>query len=263
MNIRELKQNAKQELSQNRGSAVLAIIMPVLVYFVLYGAFFGIAFAGIAMEQLILSFIGFAAVFVIVIAFIPVTVGYAHFFRPFVAGDKPPVKAVAKAWTGGNFWRNLGRILQTILYFYLWYFLIALLAGIVMSILTFIGMQAGFVTGDDFLEMMLSLLAVNVVIGVVALIFVLFKALSYAMVPFVLSDEEFDQHYFAPVELSRLMMKGNKRKLLLTLLSFIGWMILGVLTLHILTILHVGPYIWGTLAGFYEEAKKNLPEEHK
>ncbi len=260
MSIQELKKNAKQEVSQNRGSAVLAILLPMLVYFVLYGVVFGLAFAGIFMEQLLLSFIGFAGVFAIVLAYIPLPVGYAHFFRPFVAGERPPAGIVKKAWTGGNFGRNLGRTLQAVLYFYLWYILIALLAFAIMAILAFVFMTTGIVDGDNFFEAMISLLAINIVIGAVALIMVIFKALSYAMVPFVLADGEFEQHPLPPVALSRTMMKGKKRKLLLTLLSFIGWFILGALTLHILTILHVAPYLWTTLAGFYKDAKKDMPK---
>ena len=53
---------------------------------------------------------------------------------------------------------------------------------------------------------------------------------------------------------SRVMMDGHKSELFVLYLSFIGWLILCVLTLGIL-IIYVGPYMEASLAAFYNEIK--------
>jgi len=55
---------------------------------------------------------------------------------------------------------------------------------------------------------------------------------------------------------SETMMKGYKGKYFLLCLSFIGWVLLGIITLGI-GFLWIIPYIWLTQANFYENLKKN------
>ena len=52
------------------------------------------------------------------------------------------------------------------------------------------------------------------------------------------------------------MMKGHKWQLFCLEFSFIGWIILSILTFGILT-LWVGPYMETAKAAFYEELKAN------
>lgn len=79
------------------------------------------------------------------------------------------------------------------------------------------------------------------------------KSYSYAMTPYImhenpqLSGEDC-------INASMKMMDGNKGKLFLLDLSFIGWIILGVLTLGI-GLLWVEPYMMCSRAKFYEELK--------
>ncbi len=53
------------------------------------------------------------------------------------------------------------------------------------------------------------------------------------------------------------MMDGHKMELFVLQLSFIGWALLGVLTLGILNIVYVAPYMNTSVAGFYDEVKKD------
>ena len=79
------------------------------------------------------------------------------------------------------------------------------------------------------------------------------KAYSYAMTPFIMVDHpELDADDC--IEKSKAMMKGYKWKLFCVDLSYIGWWLLCVLTLGILT-LWITP--WNTCAKvkFYEELK--------
>ena len=74
------------------------------------------------------------------------------------------------------------------------------------------------------------------------------------MIPFLLTenpnmgmDEAFAE--------SRRMMKGNKSKAFLMDLSFLGWDILGILTLGILTVFYVEPYKAMANAALYDAIK--------
>ena len=78
-------------------------------------------------------------------------------------------------------------------------------------------------------------------------------ALAYSMVPYLLHD---DKELFAGdiLRKSRMMMRGHKWELFLLELSFIGWMLLGVLTLFI-GYLWLIPYMQMTVTKFYEQLR--------
>ena len=73
---------------------------------------------------------------------------------------------------------------------------------------------------------------------------------------YILKDEP-ELKYNAAIEKSMSMMNGYKMKLFLLDLSFIGWMILSVLTLGI-GLLFLQPYMSTARATFYEDLKAEL-----
>ena len=79
------------------------------------------------------------------------------------------------------------------------------------------------------------------------------KSLSYAMTPFILVEKP-ELSANEAIELSMKMMDGRKMDLFLLYLSFIGWAILGLLTLCI-GYLWLYPYMYTTIAAFYEDVK--------
>ena len=79
------------------------------------------------------------------------------------------------------------------------------------------------------------------------------KAISYSMSFFIMSDEP-DITASEALKKSEEMMEGNKMRYFLLSLSFIGWILLSVLTLGILLIWLV-PYMYATQTAFYEEIK--------
>lgn len=79
------------------------------------------------------------------------------------------------------------------------------------------------------------------------------KSYSYAMTYYILVDNPGMDGNTAITE-SRKMMDGNKAKLFVLDLSFIGWHLLAILTLGILYI-WLTPYIDLTRAEFYKELK--------
>ena len=82
------------------------------------------------------------------------------------------------------------------------------------------------------------------------------KSYSYALVPFLLADPDVQEEDV--ITLSRRMMDGHKWDLFILQLSFIGWVILGVLTLNILNIFYTLPYSQLAVAGFYQGRKESF-----
>ena len=79
------------------------------------------------------------------------------------------------------------------------------------------------------------------------------KNYSYAMTDFILKDQP-ELANNAAIEKSMAMMDGNKMKLFLLDLSFIGWAILCLFTLGI-GFLFLQPYVQSAHAAFYEDLK--------
>lgn len=82
------------------------------------------------------------------------------------------------------------------------------------------------------------------------------KAYSYALTPYILREMP-DLSVNEAIKLSTRMMNGHKLELFVIGLSFIGWNLLGGLTLGILNIVYITPYMNTTIAGFYDEVKKD------
>ena len=92
-------------------------------------------------------------------------------------------------------------------------------------------------------------------LGVVTLFIpVIIKSLSYSMTPYILASNPNVSGTDA-LKLSKRMTKGHKGKIFVLYLSFIGWHLLNGLTLGILGIFYVYPYMETTVAGFFVELR--------
>lgn len=80
------------------------------------------------------------------------------------------------------------------------------------------------------------------------------KMYEYMMVPFILAENP-DMSRKEVFALSKKMMTGNKWKAFVLDLSFLGWNILGGITLGILNVLFVAPYQNLTKAELYQTLK--------
>ena len=85
------------------------------------------------------------------------------------------------------------------------------------------------------------------------------KAISYSQTYFVMKDNP-ELSFNAAIERSMAMMEGHKMQYFLLQLSFIGWVILAMLTFGLLT-LWVNPYICATNAHFYEYVKEEYEKQ--
>ncbi|MCC3862811.1 DUF975 family protein [Terrisporobacter petrolearius] len=86
------------------------------------------------------------------------------------------------------------------------------------------------------------------------------KAYEYRMIPYILCENP-DISRQRAFEISKRMMKGNKWNTFVLDLSFLGWEILSGITIGILGIFYVNPYVQSTNAELYaylrEDALKN------
>jgi uncharacterized membrane protein len=84
------------------------------------------------------------------------------------------------------------------------------------------------------------------------------KSIAYSQAYYILKDHP-DYSLNQIITESRKMMNGYKWKFFLLELSFIGWAILSIITMGI-GLLWLVPYIYSTLAKFYEEVSQKREE---
>ncbi len=85
------------------------------------------------------------------------------------------------------------------------------------------------------------------------------KYISYSQVYFIMKDNPEIKNNEA-IELSMAMMDGHKMELFLLSLSFIGWILFGIITFGF-GLLWIVPYMCTTMAHFYEYVKDDY--EHR
>lgn len=84
------------------------------------------------------------------------------------------------------------------------------------------------------------------------------KSYEYQMIPYLLADNP-QMTKEQAFEESKRMMQGQKWKAFVLDLSFIGWNILSALTLGILGVFYVQPYMDATHAALYEALRYGMP----
>ena len=108
----------------------------------------------------------------------------------------------------------------------------------------------------DFVRVFLALLLVGIceVVGFVLLIVPgIIAILMFSQTAFILKDDPQISAVEA-MKRSKQMMDGHKMELFVIQLSFIGWFILAMLTCGI-GLLFLYPYIYATMAHYYEDLK--------
>ena len=87
------------------------------------------------------------------------------------------------------------------------------------------------------------------------------KAISYSQTYYIAKDYP-EYSVDQCIEASMAMMRGHKGEYFMLFLSFIGWILLGILTCGI-ALLWVCPYMEVTFAHYYEDLKQEHPVEMK
>lgn len=110
----------------------------------------------------------------------------------------------------------------------------------------FTGFKQGYMNGVG------AMLVTYLFIGLWSLLLVvpgIIKAIQYCLVPFILADNP-DIPGSRAREISRMLTDGEKGRIFVFILSFIGWFCLGALCLGI-GVLFVYPYFYASLAELY------------
>lgn len=103
-----------------------------------------------------------------------------------------------------------------------------------------------------FFTLYFSLLGVSVIFMIPGII----KSYEYAMIPYIVAEDA-DVSVKEAFRRTKLMMKGNKFRYFALNLSFIGWMLLGVLALGVGMFLVI-PYVYAATAHFYVDVKSRV-----
>ena len=109
----------------------------------------------------------------------------------------------------------------------------------------------------NYMNIVKTLLRRDVAIALWSLLLVIpgiIKGYEYRMIPYLLAENP-DMTWKEAFAESKRMMTGNKWKAFVLDLSFIGWNLLSILTLGILSIFYVNPYRFSTNAALYEAIK--------
>ncbi len=264
MTISELKKDAKVKLS---GSYKKAFLICLIYYALIFALTYVISF---------INNTGIRLIFDIAIAIIsvPLSFGIISTFIKIVRNEDVAILDFLKIGFS-NFkgaWRTYLRTIVNLILP-----IILLVASYIFLIYTLL--QAAFlsVTSSNISSNVTNLFFISLVLVVVALIFYIYKSLSYSLTLYILHDKPTATGKEINNE-SKKLMKGNKWKIFLLTLSFIGWMLL-ILLVSYLAIMLLGqtagyivsslgtiilsPYISASLVCFYEDLKDENNENQK
>ncbi|MDC7280052.1 MULTISPECIES: DUF975 family protein [Pseudobutyrivibrio] len=177
--------------------------------------------------------------------------GELFFYYKFYSGSRGDFGTFFEGFKNGLYLHVVGGMFLMSLFISLWS-LIFVLPGTILAV---IGFTSLMLTGSG--EVMFIIGAILYIAGIV-LAFV--KAYQYSMIPYLLIDKpEFTVSDC--FNMTKKMTKGNKWNLFVLDLSFIGWILLSFLTVFILAIFYVGPYMRLASAGAYDYLKRiHMPE---
>ncbi len=118
MTIREIKREGKSRLSTNHLQAVLALLVPMLIIFAVYGIIFGLIFG--------LNAFGLIPVLVLFMFLVTpvVMVGIARFYYRMTSQSNVSWDIVLTAFQPAEYPRNLGRMIQMQIMVQLWMLLL-------------------------------------------------------------------------------------------------------------------------------------------
>lgn len=85
------------------------------------------------------------------------------------------------------------------------------------------------------------------------------KHYSYYMVPYIVAENP-DVGALEAIRLSRKMMKGHKWECFILELSFMGWNVLGAMSLGILEVMYINPYKQATFCEYYADIRQCYKE---
>jgi uncharacterized membrane protein len=229
----EIKALAKEGVAQQRGTAILLILFISLI---------ALGGSVLSFIPVIGSLISTAiSLLICTVLAIGVCGSYIKIFNKEKTRAGEPFSSFSF-----NYGRKLGGTLWANLWLFLWA-LPAIAPGCILAVK--VALDPVMTVTPNGLILLVALLTIPLMIPAIV------KGYSYRMVPYILADCP-NVTATEALKLSMRMTKGHRMKLFVLDLSFIGWSLLGCLTLFILLIVYVGPYMKATMAGYYTELRE-------
>lgn len=264
MTISELKKDAKVKLS---GSYTKAFLINLIYYVLIFALSYIIGIINNYWVSLVLEI-------AVAIISVPLTFGIISTFIKIVRNEDIAVldfiKLGFKNFKGA--WRTYLRTIVNLILP-----IILMVASYIFLIYSLFQAAVASISSSEVPANAANLFFIALGLVIVALVFYIYKSLSYSLSLYILHDKPTATGKEINNE-SKKLMKGNKWKIFLLTFSFIGWMLLILLVSLLATILLgetagiivsslgtilLSPYINASLVCFYEDLKDENNEDKK
>lgn len=250
---KELKDRAKSALSRNYWKAVLVGLIAIILesisnlisrksdysgvgnFKIFGGQGINSFIRSMTIGEAVMLVMGIAAAVMVIFALFnifianPLHVGIRKFYNRSLA-EKRQISDVVCAYKN-NYWNNVKIMFLKSLYIFMW------------GLLCIIPMMFKALTSFSFLSTIM-------LIG--CLIVIISKSYEYMMIPYILGDNPNISSSEA-FKLSKRMMDGEKWNTFVLQLSFVGWLILSIITLGIVYVFYTEPYYNYSIAALYRK----------
>lgn len=237
----ELKQRAKEVLRLNYWESLVGVIIAVVMIYAV-SLFSGLIFIVIFAA----SFLG--VLFVI----LPLTVGLNAFFMKNRLAP-PDLRNLFYAFGGSRYMKIVGAMAWMYLFTFLWSLIPLSGFAVVLANMAVSGAASLLNVGELLKAVSPAVWTVCFGVFAAGTVIVVIKQISYSMTGFILTDNP-NIGYTRALKLSIHMTYGQKWRIFMLALSFLGWLLLGLLALLVGTVF-VAPYIGATYAELYAELR--------
>ena len=246
MVLKDIRKQAREALTGKWGKGALIIL-----------TYFAISLVLSLLNSLLkdIAFLKFIIEIATIVINIPIAFGLINSFFRLKNGEE--VKFYDFLTFGfknfGRSWKIAGNILLK-----MWLpILLYIVAIIIITIGAAIGISAGVIAKST--AVLIITYITCAILFIAAFAFMIIKSLNYT-VSYIVACDNVELSAKEAVEESEKLMKGYRGKYVLLQLSFIGWIILSLLTIYI-GLLWLIPYMQIASICFYEYIKENKKEE--
>jgi len=246
INRAELKAKAKGQIKGNIGilfviELIAGLILTPFIVMLALGM-------NIEIHPVTLELVGFsfgALYWIGLVGIILLAVGFwmSHYliYLKLARGERPEIGDLFKGfkWFGKALWLDL----ITAFFIFLWF-------GIPYGVGIGLFVGGGVLAAGGSAALGVILMILGIILLIASFVMLIIKALSYAQAFYILADNPDGVASFAAFKESKRMMKGRKGELFVLELSFIGWALLGIVTLFI-GFIWIGPYMYATMTNYY------------
>lgn len=197
--------------------------------------------------SLVLSMVGIA---LIIFIHGPLAVSQAKASISVYDGGRPDFKHIFYGFSGGRYWKSVGGMALSVLFGVLAVFVVIIPLLIVFGLTMGFSMAAGNLQPDSGAAVGMVVLFV-ILITAAALVPALILEFGFSRVPYLIAEEGLTG--MAAIRRSWELMRGHKWEYFVFRLSFLGWELLSALTMGVLGIFKVNPYVNISDGGYHRE----------